>query len=143
MNRKNDMSERFGKCRFLDRTEPAFAAVRKLHKKRFDLNEFTIKSGTSERMILVRLNHLRRVLQHSFVVEPNRFVSLGVRAVRLRLKLSDRAGVPAVGGGCSCWVRWGRASLLKTTPSDRHPFKYAPLTALQSASFSRLIRAVN
>jgi hypothetical protein len=77
MNPKNDMSERFGKCRFLGRTEPAFAAVRKLHKKRFDLNEFTIKSGASEEMVLVRYNHLRRVLLHSSVVEPNRFVSLG------------------------------------------------------------------
>jgi hypothetical protein len=86
MNRKNDMSERFGKCRFFDRTEPAFAAVRKLHKKRFDLSEFTIKSETSEEMVLVRLNHLRRVLQHSSVVEPNRFVSLGIRVVRLQLK---------------------------------------------------------
>jgi hypothetical protein len=88
MNRKNDMSVRFGKCRFFDRTEPAFAAVRKLHKKRSDLNKFTNKSGTSEEMVLVRLNHLRRVLQHSSVVEPNRFVSLGVPAVRLQLKLS-------------------------------------------------------
>jgi hypothetical protein len=86
MNPKNDMSERFGKCRFLGRTEPAFAAVRKLHKKRFDLNEFTIKSGASEEMVLVRYNHLRRVLQHSSVVEPNRFVSLGVRVVRLQSK---------------------------------------------------------
>src|SRR5262245_34629046 len=79
----NEMSERFGKCRFFDRTEPAFAAVRKLHKKRFDLKECVIKSGTFEEMVLVRLNHLRRVLQHSSVVEPNRFVSLGVREVRL------------------------------------------------------------
>ena len=85
MNWKNDMSERFGKFKFFDRTEPAFAAVRKLHKKRFDLNEYEIKSGTSEEMVLVRLNHLRRVLQHSSVVEPNRFVSLGVRVVRLLL----------------------------------------------------------
>ena len=80
------MSERFGKCRFFERTEPPLAAVRKLHKKRFELNECVIKSGTFEEMVLVRLNHLRRVLQHSSVVEPNRFVSLGVRAVRLQLR---------------------------------------------------------
>jgi len=85
MNQKNDMSERFGNCRFFERTEPPFAAVRKLHKKRFDLNEYPIKSGTFEEVVLVRLHHLRRVLQHSSVVEPNRFVSLGVQVVRLFL----------------------------------------------------------